>query len=144
MIRRMFLLVVLIVGLAGYTPGVPTAPGTGRFAEDAAAQVAPLDLAWLAPVPGDLGDGYGVAGSVYRTAAETPGRVFGAAGPPSSFDAAITDAGARQTYWQRSILRSEEDPDLYARLADSLLIEFEDEAAAEDGFAAVHDQLTDY
>jgi hypothetical protein len=37
MIRRMFLFVVLIVALTGFAPGVPTAPGTGRFAVDAGA-----------------------------------------------------------------------------------------------------------
>ncbi len=106
---------------------------------------AAIDLAWLAPVPADLTDGYGIASGVYRTAADTPGSVFGAAGPPGSFDEALTDAGARQTYWRRLVLRSEDDPDLYARSIDSLLTEFGDEAEAEDGLAAVHNLLaTDF
>jgi hypothetical protein len=112
-----------------------------RQVDDGAA----IDLAWLAPVPADLADdGYGLAGGVYRTAAETPGSVFGNAAPPSSFDDALTDAGARQTNWRRLVLRSEDDPDLFARLLDSLLIEFGDEEEAEDGFAVLHDLLTSY
>jgi len=144
MMRRMVLLVVLILGLEGVALGVPVASGTASIGLTAAAQEAPVDLSWLALVPGDLGDGYGLSRGTYRTAAATPGSVFGDARPPTSFDQALTDAGARQTYWRRLVLRSEEDPDQYARLVDSLLTEFGDAAEAEEGFAAVHDVLTDY
>ena len=144
MIRRMVLLVVLIVAIAGLHPGTPTSPAMDRLAMDAAAREAPLDLSWLAPVPADLADGYGISNGTYQTAAETPGSVFGDAGAPTSLNQALADAGSRQTYWRRSILRSEDDPDLYARLFDSLLIEFGDEAGAEAGFAAFHDLLTGY
>ena len=145
MVRRMFLLVVLIVSFADIGMGSTSAPVEGRFVAGTAAQEALLDLAWLAPRPDDLDpEGYGLARGAYRTAATTPGSVFGNGTPPTSFDEALTDAGARQTYWRRLVLRSEEDPDQFARLVDSLLIEFGDAAEAEEGFAAARDLMTDY
>ncbi len=116
MIRRMFLLVVLMLALAAGDTRSPTSAGEGPLAIDAAAQAALLDLAWIAPVPADLNvEGYGLTYGTYQTAASGGVSIYGNAGPLTTYDEAFSTADPRQTYYESMSLRSDDDPDVVAR-----------------------------
>jgi plastocyanin len=145
MFRRMFLLVVLIVAFAGIDTWSAVFPGPGHLATDAAAQDELLDLAWLAPDPDDLDvEGYGLTYGVYQTAAAGGVSVYGNPGPLTEYDEAFAAGSPRQTYYQLLSLRSDDDPDVVARRLSMVLAEFDDDDAAETGFAAVADVFATY
>jgi len=145
MIRRTFLLVVLIAALAGVGTWFPVLPGAGHLAVDAAAQEAPVDLAWLAPGPDDLnGQGYGFTYGVYQTAASGGVSVTGNPWPLTEYDKAFAAGSPRQTYYQLLSQRSDDDPDIVARRFSIVLAEYGDEAAAKTGYAAVAHTFATY
>jgi hypothetical protein len=145
MIRRTFLLVVLIVAFAGIDASSPALPSTDRLAIEASAQEALLDLAWLVPGPDDLDvEGYGLTYGAYQTAASDGVSVYGNAGPLTGYDEAFATGSPHQTYYQLLSLRSDDDPDIVARQLTVVLAEYEDDDAAEDGFAAVADVFATY